>query len=380
MFRKRLSYKSKSVLIFYSPVAQKHLVSQLVKNMRTRGLLIDAFNVTDWTWCDKGSLPLLYVFLRSFLNYKYSGIIIRKLFNTNLLLYLSKRYQLIDIHYFSKSYIKFLNRVNQRYKITIWGSDFYRESKQNNICKRAYYEKASVIQVASEKIRDDVLKYDSSLVNKIAIAHFGIDLFDEIDKQRNSCEYLIDTVLRKDKIVVTCGYNGTVGQQHKLIFDSIRALDYKIKQKILLYVPATYGLTSSYRKDLIAVLDSLSVDYYFFEHRLSEKQLALLRLETDVAVNIQITDALSSSLQEHLYAGSVLIVGDWLPYDILKDNGLFFIQTSVKELSCTISNVVCDICSYRGKTLSNHNILKNFSSWTAVTENLFSIYENALTK
>ena len=59
--------------------------------------------------------------------------------------------------------------------------------------------------------------------------------------------------------------------------------------------------------------------------------MAALRLLSDIFIQVQTTDALSGSTQEHLYAGSFTIVGDWLPYKILKESGVVF--NSVRSIS-----------------------------------------------
>ena len=51
------------------------------------------------------------------------------------------------------------------------------------------------------------------------------------------------------------------------------------------------------------------------------QDIARLRIACDIVINVQTTDSLSASIQEHLMAGARLIVGDWLPYGIFERIG-----------------------------------------------------------
>lgn len=64
--------------------------------------------------------------------------------------------------------------------------------------------------------------------------------------------------------------------------------------------------------------------YSIIEDFLSEEQVSALRLIGDVFIQLQTTDALSASTQEHIYAGARVIVGSWLPYSFLLENGVCF--------------------------------------------------------
>src|SRR5690606_2459589 len=152
--------------------------------------------------------------------------------------------------------------------------------------------------------------------------------FDIISKIQNiNYSPIFKTEKHKDKLMVTCGYNGSKAQQHSIIINAIRGMDEGIKAKIFLVFPMTYGGDLNYLKSIQASLNGLQIPYLLISKSLSDVDVAKLRIETDITINIQISDAFSASLQEHLFAQNLLLVGDWLPYQILTDNQVFFKQT-----------------------------------------------------
>src|SRR5690606_7299055 len=111
-----------------------------------------------------------------------------------------------------------------------------------------------------------------------------------------------------------------------------------------------------------ASLNGLQIPYLLISKSLSDVDVAKLRIETDITINIQISDAFSASLQEHLFAQNLLLVGDWLPYQILTDNQVFFKQTRIDSLSNNIADCIQNFENYREQTLGNTKKLHELSS------------------
>jgi hypothetical protein len=124
----------------------------------------------------------------------------------------------------------------------------------------------------------------------------------------------------------------------------------------------TYGVPNAeYIGKLKTNLNRLNIPYYIFTKRLSENELADLRLMSDIALNIQITDAFSSSLVEHIYAGSTLVVGKWLPYSVFSKYGIRYIAIEESE----ISNTIQKLCESDNSNVNFANIsaAEQMSSW-----------------
>lgn len=362
----------KKILIVYSPISQTHLVKRLIREMTQKGNEIEAFNSNNWMFLDEyKDIPHIYRFLRFFLSYKWFGVIVQKFFLKNLLLKLSANYDYIDIHYMAKEYIDFLLLLSKPYKVTIWGSDFYRMKETEIEGKRECLKKASLIQVETEHVKNDLVKFEPSYLDKIRVCNFGIDIIDDIDRVEQKDRH----IKCYDKIIVTCGYNGSEGQQHLIMIEALQKLPEEIKGKIMVYYPMTYGLDTSYRLKVIEALSKVNYDFKIFENRLSDEELALLRLDTDVALNIQITDSLSSSLMQHLYAGNVVVVGDWLPYEFLYEKGIYYKTTSIENITKTIESILVNLHFYKDLSSGNKNIVRSVSAWSEVANRQNEIYK-----
>lgn len=366
----------KKIIILYEPVSQKHLIDSIISHCSSQELQIVGFNTGDWTFNNNhAQIPLLYKLLSKLLNIRKIGGLIYLLFFTSLLKKVTKDYHAIDVTFFTKIYYHFLDFciINQiSYKITIWGSDFYRASKSDLQKKLYYLTHARLIQVETESVKGDLVNVYPSIANKIFVCNYGVDLFDYIDSQRSKKnQYLkIDT---SNKIVVTCGYNGTKAQQHYKIIEELSKLPKDVKQKLFLFFPMTYGVPNvEYIESLKNNLRSLDIPYYIFTKRLTEYELADLRLMSDIAINIQITDAFSSSLVEHIYAGSTLVVGKWLPYSIFSKYGIRYISIEESE----ISKIIKKLSEEDNSNVNSANIsgAKQMSSWRITGDKLNKLF------
>lgn len=362
----------KKILIIFAPTSQTHLVKKLVDEMRQKGLDVDAFNSTDWSFVNgEGNLSAFYKSLKPFLAFRIPRVIILRSILKNLLLQLSAQYDLVDIHFFAKEYIGFLNALKKPFKISIWGSDFYRMTCSEAERKRQCFEKAELIQCETPTVKKDLIKYQPSLESKIRVCNFGIDIIDDIDK----IEKQGWTKSYPNKVIITCGYNGSVGQQHLKMIEAIQELPIELKNKIIAYFPLTYGLTASYRSQLTEALANVDYEYKLFEQRLTDEELAMLRLESDIALNVQITDSLSSSLLQHLYAGSVVLVGDWLPYEIYDEYNMFYKKTNLTNLSKDLEDCINSIKEYNSISITNRDKVRKLSSWSEVAVKQASVYQ-----
>ena len=106
--------------------------------------------------------------------------------------------------------------------------------------------------------------------------------------------------------------------------------------------------------------------YKLFDKRLSDEEVAALRKLCDVVVNMQITDAFSASLQGHIYAGGILLAGEWLNYPVLDDNGIFYVKVNFDTLTETVADVLTRMDYYKSLYAGNPVKMKAQTSWQAV--------------
>jgi hypothetical protein len=176
------------------------------------------------------------------------------------------------------------------------------------------------------------------------------------------------------KLIVTCGYNASRAQQHAMMVEALSELSPGTKSQLFVLVPMTYPEDSSYRHEISGLLNSSQLEYRIMDRKLSLEDNCRLRLATDYAVNVQITDSLSASIQEHMFAGSSMIVAKWLPYSIFERMGIVLnkVNTS-KDIAATIERLV--VAGERGTTNSESlKRLYDYSSWSTNGERWLALY------
>lgn len=368
------------VLVLHQFVNHNQLVDALCENLNKQEVETDSFNISTWQFNSlKSTLPLHIIVLKKILFHYKLKLLFLKLF-PSILKSLFTQYTIIDIHFFGTFYFKIillLNKINKKVKITIWGSDFYRANNCVREKQKLYYNKVDSIQIATEQMKLDFLEYFKDFDEKIRLAHFGIFQFESITKISNKETIEISKEklnLPTNKLIITCGSNGIKEQQHITIFEAVNLLTKQEKENVFLLVPMTNGHNETYKKILEDKLNATGVDYKILITKLSVEDVCRLRLATDITVNIQVSDAFSASLQEHLFSKNVVIVGDWLPYNKLEENDIFYIKISLEDLNYNLKNVVNNYASFFNKTKENKNKIYNMSSWDAVTKDWIKIY------
>lgn len=300
--------------------------------------------------------------------------VVRKLFAKQLLKSLMRQYDLMDFHAFAMDYIPYMQYCVQQqkpYDITLWGSDIMRANAESIAVKRYGFEHCRYIK-ATENLQVVVNeKYPDLFGSKFKTIYWGNNDFEVIDGVRSLYDDVAaikESFLPEagEKTIVTLGYNGSKGQNHVKILDAIDSISAKLKENIYLLLPLTYGATEEYLREVEGKVKSLNVPYTIYAERIPAEDIAKIRLVSDIVVNMQDTDAFSGSLQDHLYCNNVLIIGDWLNYIALDNVGMFYIKTSYEELAGKLASVLSDLYAYKNLAVSNHNKMKNLTSWEDV--------------
>jgi hypothetical protein len=82
---------------------------------------------------------------------------------------------------------------------------------------------------------------------------------------------------------------------------------------------------------------------------------------------------MTSSMLEHLAAGSVVITGKWLPYGSLEEIGVYFIRINkVDDLKETLLEVIKHLDVHLELSKKNREIMLKLMSWET---NKWSWYE-----
>lgn len=141
---------------------------------------------------------------------------------------------------------------------------------------------------------------------------------------------------------IVCGYNGYLGQNHKLMIDSIAQNRDVLPKNYQLVFPITYGASSEYIESLRSICESLQLKAVFLTEFLTDDQVAYLHLLTDLHIEIQPTDNGNTFLVESLFSENQIITGRWLNYKQFELYGIpYYLIETLEELPDKLRNVLC---------------------------------------
>lgn len=371
------------VLLLYQFLNHSNLVGALADHMRPKGIEIDCLDLPTLSFLS-GKKGRSNFFRRLYLLWERIGKL-RRVFSVFLksryIMAQIKDYDIVDIHSYDLYYNNIIPKIKKSGKpliIMIWGSDFYRATPETLEKRRPGFAMADIIHLETESVKADFLQVYPEFESKIRIVQFGLnqlDMLNEAMRQPIDQVTLIPEDAYKNKLIVTCGYNGIDSQQHAIMIEALSKLPESIRQRIYVLVPFTYGWKPEYKDSVINCLNKSKLPYTLLDQRLSDNQITELRRISNIVINIQVTDSFSASLQEHMMAGSVMVVGDWLPYQVFDNAGLFMIKTSLSELEKNINEAVEKYDFYKEKSIVNKQRAYNLSSWEGVSDKWVNIYK-----
>ncbi len=206
----------------------------------------------------------------------------------------------------------------------LWGSDFYKRANESNLFETI--DQCNLIVISTEEIVKDVLKVKPIERSKIRNCFFGLAPLQNLFKLQTISAKESKQVLEieEDAFAIICGYNGSPNNQHLKIISTLSQIRKELPEKTKLIVPITYGRTVDYIIEVKKALETSGLEYIIYEKYLSDQNIAHLRKAGDLMIQIPITDAFSGSMQEHLFAQNIVISGSWLPYQSLKDKGVYY--------------------------------------------------------
>lgn len=271
---------------------------------------------------------------------------------------------------------------SERVIVSFWGSDLYRVSKRRRQSYRSILKRAQIISLITEEMKQYFLQcYNGEFKEKVYLADFGIKLFDYFD---NDYSYEAKTLEKKkwgideDDIAIHIGYNGSEAQQHIRIVESLNALDEEKKDRVVVVIHFWDGhRKDEYEGAIRDTLEKKGIRYLFVTDYLDPPQMVAYRRSADIFIYGQTTDALASSLLEYIYAGSVIVKGEWLKYSQLEGNGL--IDYSFDDFSriSPIVEQIIDLQMMRAIDIQNRRkALNKLYSWDAKIVEWTSLYRN----
>ena len=352
------------VLILYHSSNQAVLMDSMCKHLNKIGICSDSFDTTKLRmFSPKGHKKPFCVWLyKKLMKLPHGKNFIERHFFYRLIRRVAKDYDIIDVQSLFKPMYGYLvpqfKRMGKKVKIHIWGTDFYKYSFEPNHAKwqTVALRDADIIHVATETMKSDFINRFPEFTSKIRTGVFGNQHLDDLmefakNPERTDLSFVKENC--QNKIIVTCGYNARSRHQHLKMIDAIDKLPRNIQDRIFVVFPMTYLRENAYLTQVQTALNKVHFKYAIINDFLSENQLFSLRSLTDLYINVIKSDALSSSTQEHLFSGNVVIVGDWLPYNIFEENGLFYIKTSLTKLYDNIHYAIAHIDELKKRCTEN---------------------------
>jgi hypothetical protein len=284
-----------------------------------------------------------------------------------------QEYDTFHFHFMQYSFLRelFLIPKNKKIVCTFWGSDLLRTNDILNFyfVKKAL-NRATIITCQSEELKEIILsKFGRNLYNKIEISIFPLpeNIYNLIDLNINNTQ-LINSFKEKygyskDRINILIGHSGSPSNNHLKIINSLKKLNHK--NKIHLIINLNYAITESekksYKSELIQALNSIECSYVILEKFFVGEELAISRLASDIFIHAPISDALSGTMLELLYASNIVITGSWLPYKTFRKANLRYYEINdFLELSSKLDVIIENFELEKEATFNNKSSVRDY--------------------
>ena len=292
----------------------------------------------------------------------------------------NKKKQIAHIQYIGMHYLFllpfFLFRFS-KFILAFWGSDLLRQKKWKLRLMKPLFLYASNITFPTSDMKKKFIEIITGCENKISLVQFGLIILDKMDLVTIKDIKIIKEkfCIPDNKIVLVIGYNRTKEQQHINVIKSLVKIK-NINKQLYIIIPWAYGKEEDGSKEIIEKeLIKNEFEYYFINKFLTDLEIAAFRKITDILVQVQVTDGLSGSMQEVLYAGKEIITGDWLPYDFLYEKGIKMHKVSGPEdVGSKVEYILNNLHEVNKETKKNAEIISGISKWSSSINRWIELY------
>ena len=292
------------------------------------------------------------------------------------------KYDIINIHYLSKDNLRVIAKVDKGVKVILsfWGSDlFSTDGCETFRIQSEAIERAEIITIHTDELRTILLsKYGWKLKTKVYTSIFGchdnrLNLIDQLKKDKVELSKIKRKYNLPDEcILIQIGYSGSATHNHIDAIAALNKLEMKsLDKEVVLIVPTTYNTDSKYSQLLDKTLAESKHRAVRINKYMTDIEVLALALLCDVFINVRDMDALNNSMMEALYAGSIVIVGAWLPYRILKRNGVIYwevdriseIATTIEKAYSSSDDIKKEVSGNKVVVRSQFTLNKNINKW-----------------
>ncbi|MFH1944803.1 MAG: glycosyltransferase [Acidobacteriota bacterium] len=297
---------------------------------------------------------------------------------------LNDDYDICHVHYvvpFYSDMAKILHGLGDALIVSIWGSDFYKRSTRDRFRLIRLFDEADIITFCDETTRRNFLEfYGDCYDKKTGIYDYGLAPLNQIEMERARDPGWLKEYfgLDSEACVVTVGSGASANHNHQRIIDVLGPISRGLSPQVIFLFPLTYGY-KEYKDRIIPQIEQSGLKVKIFSDYLSETDVARLRLVTDIQITMQDTDQMSGAMLEHIFAGSLVITGDWLPYQTLLEKGLDLIRlSSIEDLGACLPEVIGSLARFKDARSNNRGIIKKLYSWESSIHNWIDLYRNMI--
>lgn len=358
-------------------------IKNLAEELRRRNIYVDIFDPHQLLFFDgTENKTIKYNLFHKVLN-RVPGIsgLFKLILINRIFKRFEKKYDICNIHFNLRRYSFIANSIKNiggKLVVTIYGSDFYRNSNISRKIQSKIYKLANIISFANKQMKKDFLDfYGHFYERKITMLRYGLKPLEYIDKlNKESIEDSKKVLGMPDNSLVTaCGYNANPEQNHRGIIESILNVKNKLPDNLFFVFPMTYG-NKKREIEIEKALDKTNYEFKIFNRFMLDLDVARLRRVSDIMINVQPTDQLSGSMLEHLYAGSIVIAGSWLPYGVLYDRGAFILKVdSIGEIGNKVIEALNNFEDYKKQARRNQSIVDEIGRWERNINQWIKVYK-----
>jgi len=366
------------ILIATSLAGSWPYIPEMLEEFRKRGQQVEVFDICD---CQPRGFATKVAFRISKLRYP-ARIAILKATLTSL----SSDFDAVNIHFAEPIYRHLAPALRLRGKkliTSIWGSDLLRAGPSALRDLGHTMNASDIVTTNNPEILQKIVSYYPEMLTRARIVPFGLRSLDVIAALQQS-ESLEESRRKLNvpsgKLVVTCGYNAIPEQRHAMMIQAVARVSVAAKSRLFVLIPMTYPDNKAYRDEIRKLIKATEIECRILDEKLTIQDVARLRIVSDYVVNVQTTDSLSASIQEHLFAGSSVIVGKWLPYGFLERMGISLRKIeNVDEITDALEKAAL-VADVRRVMPVYADEIYNYSSWSSNARRWLQLYREDYTE
>ena len=291
-----------------------------------------------------------------------------------------KNFDIVHVLYIRSEFFllsHFVKKIGKKLALSIFGSDLEKGSSW-----KVYFTKLF-------HLADEIHCQNPQIYDKFLDKYIPMNSREIINQKKNIIEYPIESLkilskrnhlidqnyiekeysLDENEIIIFCGTTARFDlEQSYSLVRAIKKSNIIKKYNLKIIFPLSYGGNmrdiKKFKKFVISNL-ILKEKIIFIDRYLTICQILALRKITDIFINVRLHDQLVTSMLEAFYCKSYVITGDWLPYDILKENNFFYFSISkINEIINLLPKII-------DSKINNEDIDKLVEN-TKITMNLWN--------